>query len=251
MLEIRDLHVKFNNRDREAVGGISLEIRDGEIVGLAGQSGSGKTVTAMSIAGLLPRKQCTYSGDILLNGQDLLHAPRSALRKLHGREVGVVFQDPMNAMDPLMRVGEQVGEVLRIHTNLSPAERREKALETMASVELENPVKIYQSYPHELSGGMRQRCALIRTLITDPDFLLLDESFSALDYQTRVSVSVDIRSIIKREQKTALLVTHDIAEAIRLSDRILVMKALRIVGEVMREDATEDKLLSLGMMGDE
>ena len=117
MLEIRDLHVKFNNRDREAVGGISLEIRDGEIVGLeivglAGQSGSGKTVTAMSIAGLLPRKQCTYSGDILLNGQDLLHAPRSALRKLHGREVGVVFQDPMNAMDPLMRVGEQVGEVL-------------------------------------------------------------------------------------------------------------------------------------------
>ena len=180
MLEIRDLHVKFNNRDREAVGGITLEIRDGEIVGLAGQSGSGKTVTAMSIAGLLPRKQCTYSGDILLNGQDLLHAPRSALRKLHGREVGVVFQDPMNAMDPLMRVGEQVGEVLRIHTNLSSAERREKALEAMASVELENPEKIYQSYPHELSGGMLQRAMIAAAIVIEPSLLLLDEPTTAL-----------------------------------------------------------------------
>ena len=108
MLEIRDLHVKFNNRDREAVGGISLTIHDGEIVGLGGISGSGKTVTAMSIAGLLPRKQCTYSGDILLNGQDLLHAKRSELRKLHGKEIGVVFQEPMSAMDPLMCVGKQV-----------------------------------------------------------------------------------------------------------------------------------------------
>ena len=116
MLEIRDLHVKFHNRDREAVSGVSLTIEDGEIVGLVGESGSGKTVTAMSIAGLLPRKQCTLSGDILLNGQDLLHAARKELRKLHGAEIGVVFQEPMSSMDPLMKVGEQVGEVLMIHT---------------------------------------------------------------------------------------------------------------------------------------
>ena len=100
MLEIRDLHVKFHNRDREAVSGVSLTIVDGEIVGLVGESGSGKTVTAMSIAGLLPRKQCTLSGDILLDGQDLLHAQRKELRKLHGAKIGVVFQEPMSSMDP-------------------------------------------------------------------------------------------------------------------------------------------------------
>ena len=114
MLVIKDLHVKFDNRDREAVAGVSLTIEDGEILGLVGESGSGKSVTAMSIAGLLPRKQCTYSGDILLDGQDLLHAKRSDLRKIHGAKIGVVFQEPMSSMDPLMKVGEQVGEALRI-----------------------------------------------------------------------------------------------------------------------------------------
>ena len=103
MLEIRDLHVRFHNRDREAVSGVSLTIRDGEILGLVGESGSGKSVTAMSVAGLLPRKQCDYSGEILLDGQELLHADRAALRKIQGADIGVVFQEPQSCMDPLMR----------------------------------------------------------------------------------------------------------------------------------------------------
>src|SRR5574344_2165362 len=111
MLEIRDLHVRFHSRAHEAVGGISLTIRDGEILGLVGESGSGKSVTAMSVAGLLPRKSCTYSGEILLDGKiDLLHADRASLRQVQGKDIGVVFQEPMTAMDPLMRVGEQVEE---------------------------------------------------------------------------------------------------------------------------------------------
>ena len=142
MLEIRDLHVQFTNRDREAVSGVSLTIRDGEIVGLVGESGSGKTVTAMSIAGLLPRKQCTLKGDILLDGEDLLHAERAALRRLHGRKIGVVFQNPMDAMDPLMRVGEQIGEVLRIHTRMTKEERRVTVLQAMREVELREPEKV-------------------------------------------------------------------------------------------------------------
>ena len=108
MVEIRDLHVKFHARGREAVAGVSLTIRDGEIVGLVGESGSGKSVTAMSVAGLLPRRQCQYSGEIWLDGTELLHADRSVLRKVQGRELGVVFQEPMSAMDPLMTVGRQV-----------------------------------------------------------------------------------------------------------------------------------------------
>ncbi len=110
MLEIRDLHVRFHNRDREAVSGVSLTIRDGEILGLVGESGSGKSVTAMSVAGLLPRKQCDYSGEILLDGQELLHADRAALRKIQGADIGVVFQEPQSCMDPLMRIGAQVEE---------------------------------------------------------------------------------------------------------------------------------------------
>lgn len=117
MLEIRDLHVKFHSRAQEAVGGISLTIRNGEILGLVGESGSGKSVTAMSVAGLLPRRSCDYSGQILLDGVEMLHADRSKLRKIQGNQIGVVFQEPMSAMDPLMKVGTQVEEVLSIHTS--------------------------------------------------------------------------------------------------------------------------------------
>ena len=127
MLEVRDLHVKFHNRDREAVAGVSFTLGDGEILGLVGESGSGKSVTAMSIAGLLPRKKCDYRGDVLVDGDDMLHAKRSLLRKVQGNKIGVVFQEPMSAMDPLMKVGKQVEEVLVIHTDLSPEARKKRA----------------------------------------------------------------------------------------------------------------------------
>ena len=223
MLEIRDLHVKFHNRDREAVGGISLTIEDGEIVGLVGESGSGKTVTAMSIAGLLPRKQCSYSGDILLNGQDLLHADRSLLRKLHGREIGVVFQEPMISMDPLMRIGEQVGEVLRIHTSLNGEERKKKALEAMASVELQDPEKVYMSYPHELSGGMLQRAMIAAAIVIEPSLLLLDEPTTALDVTIQAQ-SLELLKRLNRELGISMLfISHNLNVVRKLCSRVAVM----------------------------
>ena len=164
MLEIKDLHVKFHTRQREAVAGVSLTIHDGEILGLVGESGSGKSVTAMSVAGLLPRKQCDFSGQILLDGVELLHADRSLLRKIQGKDIGVVFQEPMSAMDPLMIIGRQVEEVLRIHTDLSREERRSRALEALAAVELPDPEGVYRKYPHELSGGMLQRAMIAVTI---------------------------------------------------------------------------------------
>ena len=188
MLEIRDLHVKFHNRDREAVAGISLTIADGEIVGLVGESGSGKTVTAMSIAGLLPRKQCDLFGEILLDGSDLLHAERSELRKLHGKKIGVVFQEPMSAMDPLMRVGEQVGEALRIHTKLDRDARKELVLRAMKAVELQDPEAVYLKYPHELSGGMLQRAMIAAAIVSEPSLLLLDEPTTALDVTIQAQI---------------------------------------------------------------
>ena len=223
MLEVKDLHVRFHNRDRDAVGGISFSIADGEILGLVGESGSGKTVTAMSIAGLLPRKQCSYSGDILLN-QDLLHADRSLLRKLHGREIGVVFQEPMSFMDPLMKIGEQVGEVLRIHTTLSAAERKAKALQAMEAVELNDVEKVYRSYPHELSGGMLQRAMIAAAIVIEPSLLLLDEPTTALD----VTIQAQILELLKRLNRelgiSMLFISHNLKVVRKLCGRVAVMQ---------------------------
>lgn len=229
MLVINDLHVRFNGREREAVGGISLTINDGEIVGLVGESGSGKTVTAMSIAGLLPRRQCTYSGDILLDGKDLLHAQRSELRKLHGKEIGVVFQEPMSSMDPLMKIGHQIGEVLGIHTDLSMSQIKEKALEAMASVELQNPEQIYDCYPHELSGGMLQRCMIAAAIVIEPSLLLLDEPTTALDVTIQAQILELLKKLNARLGISMLLISHNLNVVRKLCSRIAVMKRGLIV----------------------
>ncbi len=229
MLEIRDLHVKFHNRDREAVGGISLTIEDGEIMGLVGESGSGKTVTAMSIAGLLPRKQCDFSGDILLDGQDLLHARRKELRKLHGAKIGVVFQEPMSSMDPLMRVGEQVGEALQIHTDLNQKERKDLVIAAMESVDVRDPEGVYQKYPHELSGGMLQRAMIAAAIVTSPSLLLLDEPTPALD----VTIQAQILELLKKlnaERKISMLfISHNLNVVRKLCRRVAVMQRGKIV----------------------
>ena len=224
MLEVKDLHVRFHNRDRDAVGGISFSIADGEILGLVGESGSGKTVTAMSIAGLLPRKQCSYSGDILLNGQDLLHADRSLLRKLHGREIGVVFQEPMSSMDPLMKIGEQVGEVLRIHTTLSAAERKAKALQAMEAVELNDVEKVYRSYPHELSGGMLQRAMIAAAIVIEPSLLLLDEPTTALDVTIQAQILELLRRLNRELGISMLFISHNLKVVRKLCGRVAVMQ---------------------------
>lgn len=231
MLEIRDLHVKFNTSSREAVGGISLYINNGEIFGLVGESGSGKTVTAMSIAGLLPRRQCTYSGDILLDGQDLLHARRSELRKLHGRKIGVVFQDPMDSMDPLMKIGRQVGEVLEIHTDLTKAQRREKVLQAMRAVELQDPERIYNCYPHELSGGMLQRAMIASAIVIEPSLLLLDEPTTALDVTIQAQILQLLAKLNRELGISMLLISHNLRVVRALCSRVAVMKRGLIVEE--------------------
>ena len=224
MLEVRDLHVKFHNRDREAVGGISFTIENGEIMGLVGESGSGKSVTAMSIAGLLPRKQCSYSGEIRLNGKDLLHAERSELRKVHGKDIGVVFQEPMSAMDPLMKIGDQVGEVLRVHTDLGKAERREKALQAMEAAELPEPEQLYGKYPHELSGGMLQRAMIAAAIVIEPTILLLDEPTTALDVTIQAQILELLKKLNRERGISMLFISHNLNVVRKLCRRVAVMQ---------------------------
>ena len=210
MLEIQNLHVKFHSREREAVSGVSLTIRNGEILGLVGESGSGKSVTAMSVAGLLPRKQCDYSGQILLDGQELLHAERSALRKIQGANIGVVFQEPQSCMDPLMKIGLQVEETLRIHTDLSRTERQKRALAAMAEAELPEPETIYGKYPHELSGGMLQRAMIAAAIVNRPKLLLLDEPTTALDVTIQAQILEMLKKLNRESGVSMLFISHNL-----------------------------------------
>ncbi len=236
MLQIKDLHIRFYNMNRDAVNGVSLTIEDGEIVGLVGESGSGKTVTAMSIAGLLPRKQCTCSGSILLDGEDMLNVERRVLRTILGNKIGVVFQEPMISMDPLMKVGEQVGEVLKIHSDLSPAERKAKSLAAMAAVDLPDPEKLYNSYPHELSGGMQQRAMIAAAVVSEPSLLLLDEPTTALDVTIQAQI-LELLKRLNRERKISMLfISHNLNVVRKLCSRVAVMQRGSLVETGLTED---------------
>ena len=235
MLEIRDLHVKFHNRTREAVSGVSLTIHDGEILGLVGESGSGKSVTAMSVAGLLPRRQCDYTGSVLLDGEDLLHMERADLRKIQGRCIGVVFQEPMSCMDPLMKIGDQVEEVLRLHTDLTAQQRREKALSALAAVELPDVEAVYEKYPHQLSGGMRQRVMIAAAIVIRPKLLLLDEPTTALDVTIQAQILELLKKLNAESGISMLFISHNLNVVRKLCARVAVMQR----GVLVEEGDTE------------
>ena len=231
MLEIRDLHVKFHVRSREAVAGVSLTIQDGEILGLVGESGSGKSVTAMSVAGLLPRRQCDYSGQVLLDGVDLLHAPRAELRKVQRKDIGVVFQEPQSCMDPLMKIGSQVEEVLCLHTHMDRAERRKLALEALAAVELPDPEAVYEKYPHQLSGGMCQRAMIAAAIVARPKLLLLDEPTTALDVTIQAQILELLKKLNRETGMSMLFISHNLAVVRKLCARVAVMQRGVLVEE--------------------
>ena len=223
MLEIKDLHVQFHTSDHEAVRGIDLTVQDGEIMGLVGESGSGKTVTAMMVSGLLRPEQADFRGRILLDGEDLLHAGGQRIRAIQGKDICVVFQEPMSAMDPTMRIGKQVEECLRVHTDLSAQERRQRALQALRDVELPDPEGVYRKYPHELSGGMLQR-VMIAAIVAWPRLLLADEPTTALD----VTIQAQILALLKRLNQemgmSILFISHNLHVVRKLCTRVAVME---------------------------
>ena len=239
MLEVKDLRVHFLNAapDRFAVDGTSFTVGDGEIVGLVGESGSGKTVTAMAISGLLPRRQSEYSGEIWLDGVEILNGDRNLMRQMQGDTIGVIFQEPMSAFDPIMPIGRQVEESLLVHhPEMSPAARRSAALTAMAEAELDEPEIVYEKYPHELSGGMLQRAMIAAAIIHSPKLLLADEPTTALDVTIQGQI-LDLLKKINRTKGTSILfISHNMRVIRHLSERVLVMYRGRIVEQGSVED---------------
>ncbi len=233
ILRVRDLKVHFHTAapDRFAVNGVSFSMAPGELLGLVGESGSGKTVTAMCISGLLPRKQAAVSGSITLDGREIFHCSERELREIQGDELAVVFQEPMTSMNPVYPIGPQVEESLRVHTKLSAAQRKARALEAMDLAELPDPEKLYRKYPHELSGGMLQRVMIAAAIISRPKLLLADEPTTALDVTIQGQI-LDLLKKLNREQGTAImLISHDLHVVRRLCTRVAVMQRGKLVEE--------------------
>ena len=236
MLEIRDLRVRFHDAGRNAVDGICLTVADGEIMGLVGESGSGKTVTAMVVSGLMPQRRADVTGQVLLDGVDLLGLTPAQMRRRQGCAISVVFQEPMSAMDPVMRIGPQVEEALRVHTKLSAQERRERALQALRDVDLPDAEAVYDKYPHQMSGGMLQRAMIAAAIISRPKLLLADEPTTALDVTIQAQILELLRRLNRELGMSILFISHNLNVVRKLCTHVAVMEKGRIVetGETQR-----------------
>ncbi len=231
MLEVKDLRIHFRSapEGRDAVKGISFSVGDGEIIGMVGESGSGKTVTAMAVSGLLPEGAAECSGSICLDGLDLLNCTPEELRQRQGTDLAVVFQEPMTSLDPVMKIGPQVEESLRIHTKKTAKERKEAALAAMAEAELPDPEVLYEKYPHELSGGMLQRVMIAAAIISRPRLLLADEPTTALDVTIQAQILQLLKKINREFGTSILFISHNLNVVRKLCSQIVVMNKGAIV----------------------
>ncbi len=241
LLEVRGMSVRFRTiaGPVHAVNGLDLSIRAGEIVGLVGESGSGKSVSSRAIMGLLPPRTSTVEGSIRLEGDELVGLPESRYRRVRGERVAMIFQDPLTALDPLYRAGEQVAEALRFHFGLSRPDARTRTIELFAAVGLSDPAGVVERYPHELSGGMRQRVMIAMALAGEPELLIADEPTTALDVTVQAQILELMRSLVRDRGMALLLITHDLGVVRELCERAVVLYAGRVV-----EEAPVGQLLS-------
>ena len=206
LLEVKDLNIEFHDHliPETVVYDFDQTLQQGEIVGLVGESGSGKSMSALAIAGLLRRKDMKKRGEILFEGKELLTCSRSELRKIQGKDIGIIFQEPRTSLTPVKRIGWQVEEALRIHTDLDKQQRYDKVIKMLKEVELADAERVYRQYPHELSGGMRQRVMIAAAMICEPKLLIADEPTTALDVTIQAQI-VELLKRMNREKKTTII----------------------------------------------
>lgn len=232
LLEVRDLRVRFHNAapDHFAVNGVSFSMQRGDILGLVGESGTGKTVTAMCISGLLPREKADRFGSIRLDGHEIFDCSQEELNEMLGETMTVVFQEPMTSFNPVYRIGRQIEEGLFVHQKaLSGAERKKRAIEAMERAGLKDPEQVYRKYPHELSGGMLQRAMIAAAIVTRPRLLIADEPTTALDVTVQEQILKLLGSLNENEGCAVLLISHDLRVVRRLCRDVIVMQHGKIV----------------------
>jgi peptide/nickel transport system ATP-binding protein len=228
LLEVRDLEVRFGHGRGNAVDGVSFSLDAGKRLGLIGESGSGKTVTALAVLGLLPQN-ARVSGSVALGGHRITELAETALARLRGDVVSMVFQEPMTALDPTMRAGRQVAEVLRLHTGAESGPARQRVIAMLAAVGLTDPERVCDAFPHQLSGGQRQRVILAMALINAPDLVICDEPTTALDVTVQAKVLEKLDEVLDASGAACLFISHDLAVVSQVCDQVLVMLDGRIV----------------------
>ena len=231
LLAIDDLQVEFRTRERtlRAIRGVSLSVAPGEFVGVVGESGCGKTVTGLSVLGLLPRTAVITGGSVRFDGEDLLQLDPQAMREIRGRRISMIFQDPTSSLNPVFTVGSQLERVIHEHLGLSGSAAREKALASLAAVGLSDVERIRTAYPHQLSGGQKQRCMIAMALSCEPALLIADEPTTALDVTIQAQILTLLRDLQRRLDIAVVLITHDLGVVAQVCDRIAVLYAGRVV----------------------
>jgi len=237
LLEIRDLHVHFRTRDGivRAVEGARLSTERGRTLGIVGESGSGKSVMALTVMGLTRFPNASISGEIEFDGTDLVTLPESQMRAVRGRRIAMIFQDPLSSLHPLFRVGWQIVEAIQTHEDISKKAARARAIEALREVGIPSAERRIDSYPHELSGGMRQRVMIAMALVLKPDVLIADEPTTALDVTVQAQI-LDLIRRLKNEYNTAVvMITHDLGVIAEIADEVAVMYAGRVMERAPRE----------------
>ena len=232
LLDVRGLHVEFDTAGGvvRAVDGVSLAVDAGEALGVVGESGSGKSVTALALMGLLPTPPARVRAQLVrLGGTDLHRLDRSGMTRIRGRQVGFVFQDPLAALNPVMRIGRQIGEVIELHGGSSRPDAERSAIEWLARVGIGAPSEVARAYPHQLSGGMRQRALLAMALAGEPDLLIADEPTTALDVTVQAQIVALVRRLCDELRMALIWISHDFGVVAGLADRVAVMRSGRIV----------------------
>ncbi|CDZ61935.1 ABC transporter ATP-binding protein [Neorhizobium galegae] len=238
MLEVRNLSIAFKTRDglKSAVRNIDFTIGPGEILGLVGESGSGKTITSLAVMGLLPPNAVVTSGEVLVDGIDMLQLGQGELRKLRGRHIAMIFQDPVASLDPIFTCGDQIIEAIRLHETVGKAQAHQKAIELLEKVRIPDPERAMRAYPHELSGGQCQRIMIAMAVACKPRIIIADEPTTALDVTVQKQVLDLLRGLNEEVGAAILLITHDLGVIYEVADRVVVMYS----GDRIEEATTAD-----------
>jgi peptide/nickel transport system ATP-binding protein len=231
LLSVEQLSVKISTEDGEidAVDQVSWAVSRGEVLGIVGESGSGKSVSCLSLLALLPKRRATVTGSAMFDGANLLDRSEKEINAIRGGQIAMIFQDPLTSLHPLTSVGAQLLEAIKLHAPMPRAQARAKAVEMLAKVGIPDPSRRMKAYPHELSGGMRQRVMIAMALINDPALLIADEATTALDVTTQAQILDLLRDLCRRANSAIVLITHDLGVVAEVCDHVAVMYAGRVV----------------------